>query len=857
MYSFSVMVRYSSICSVLGLAASPFVWAASADVSPVAAAEGVVERMTPSAKGSVFFKLNSALGNKISISGTTGGIRVEASDVRRLVAGYGWYLKNVAKVHFSWNGDRLKLPAPLPAPASPVTIESPWKIVFAYNYCTLSYTAAFWDWKRWQHEIDFLALSGFTHALVTPGLEKTWEDFLIGLGYPRENAIRFIPNPAFAAWWNMGNLEGHGGPLSQQQIDRQARLGKSIVSRMEQLGMTPVLQGYVGFVPADFGECVKMKGLKLVPQGDWVGFRRPWVVDPTCPAFSGLAADWYKALRKVYGISGRAFGGDLFHEGGRKGDINVAEAAKAVQAAMEKASPGSIWVLQAWGGNPSGELLAGTDKNRTLVLQLTRDLANGGKGLRVFDNTPWVWCELANFGGNTGLYGGVPLLSRLGKELSEYENKGLVGMGTLSEGLETNPLHYALFCDRLWTRDDIPVGEWLRKYARQRYGSAPDSVVQALQVLARSIYNPVRSQEGCTESIICGRPSWEIRKASTWSSGERYYKLGDVVKVARGYVKTASEHPEMLKEETFRYDLVDVVRQVLADAAFYQLQQVKEAFDAGDVTAYRKQVGIFLALVTDMDDLLATDRQFLLGTWQAKALNMGTNAREKALMDRAAKMMVTTWIDKAPQGLNDYSNRQWAGLVSDFYLPRWKNFFESQLEVLTGKKDRETAARECREKTVREELAFAGNGKIYPVKPSGSPLAVALRIMKDHGKTLDSLAADERSQAGMPWDLTHGSSLTFNVTDKVTSPGTYTATFQWKEGPSALKIHSVKLYEGDREVASDVHEGWTGTENRKNSFRLVLKKYRTNLDSYTLKAEVSGASTGISRGVMILKKSAN
>ena len=842
---------------ILGTIMSPLVCASAAERSPVAAAEEVVARVTPSAKGAVLFQLNPALGNKITISGVAGGIRVEASDVRRLIAGYGWYLKNIAQVHFSWNGDRLTLPSPLPAPSSPVTIESPWNTVFAYNYCTLSYTAAFWDWNRWQRELDFLALSGFTHALVTAGLEKTWEDFLIGLGYPREKALRFIPNPAFAAWWNMGNLEGHGGPLTQQQIDRMAQLGRRIVSRMEQLGLTPVLQGYVGFVPADFEENVRMKGLKLVPQGEWVNFKRPWVVDPTCEAFPKLAADWYKALRKVYGISAKMFGGDLFHEGGSTGGIDVTRAAQAVQGAMQKASPGSVWVIQAWGGNPSRELLAGMDPKHALVLQLTKDMVNGGKNLRTFDGIPWVWCELANFGGNTGLYGGVPLLSRLGSDLAGYKDKGLTGMGTLSEGLETNPLHYALFSDRLWTEEDIPVRDWLTKYARQRYGSAPEAVVQALEILSSSVYSPVRSQEGCTESVICGRPSWEIRKASTWSSGERYYKLGDVVKAARGYVKAASEHPEMMKEETFRYDLVDVVRQVLADAAFYQLQQVKEAFDAGDVAAYRKQVDIFLSLITDMDDLLATDRQFLLGTWQAKALNMGTNAREKSLMDRAAKMMVTTWIDKAPQDLNDYSNRQWSGLVSDFYLPRWKNFFESQLEVLTGKKDRETAARECREKTVREELAFAGNGKIYPVKPSGSPLAVALRIMKGHGKTLDSLAADERGQAGMPWDLAHGSSLTFNVTDKVTSPGTYTATFQWKEGPSALKIHSVKLYEGDREVASDVHEGWTGTENRKNTFRLVLKKYRTNLDSYMLKAEVCGASSGISRGVMILKKSAD
>ena len=67
-----------------------------------------------------------------------------------------------------------------------------------------------------------------------------------------------------------------------------------------------------------------------------------------------------------------------------------------------------------------------------------------------------------------------------------------------------------------------------------------------------------------------------------------------------------------MKEETFRYDLVDLVRQVLADAAFYQLQRVRAAFDARDVTGYKKQVQVFLSLITDMDAVLATDRQFLL-----------------------------------------------------------------------------------------------------------------------------------------------------------------------------------------------------------------------------------------------------
>ena len=168
-------------------------------------------------------------------------------------------------------------------------------------------------------------------------------------------------------------------------------------------------------------------------------------------------------------------------------------------------------------------------------------------------------------------------------------------------------------------------------------------------VLSSSIYSPVRSQEGCTESIVCACPAWNVRKASTWSSGERYYRLG-ISSARRDYLKAANEQPSLVKEETFRYDLVDLVRQVLADAAFYQLQRVRAAFDARDVTGYKKQVQVFLSLITDMDAVLATDRQFLLGTWQEKGAELGETRQEKALMDRSAKMLLTTWIDQAPRG---------------------------------------------------------------------------------------------------------------------------------------------------------------------------------------------------------------
>ena len=42
---------------------------------------------------------------------------------------------------------------------------SPFEKHLFFNVCTLGYTAPFWDWERWEKEIDWLALHGFDMPL--------------------------------------------------------------------------------------------------------------------------------------------------------------------------------------------------------------------------------------------------------------------------------------------------------------------------------------------------------------------------------------------------------------------------------------------------------------------------------------------------------------------------------------------------------------------------------------------------------------------------------------------------------------------------------------------------------------------
>lgn len=165
--------------------------------------------------------------------------------------GINWYLKHHAGIHITWNNMNQKLPNVLPAVKQKERHETDLKLRYDFNYCTFSYTMAFWDWNRWQKEIDWMALHGINMPLAAVGTECVWRNMLLKLGYSEEEVGKFIAGPAFLAWWEMNNLEGWGGPLPQNWYKQQEALQKKILARMKEMGMKPVLPGYCGMVPHD------------------------------------------------------------------------------------------------------------------------------------------------------------------------------------------------------------------------------------------------------------------------------------------------------------------------------------------------------------------------------------------------------------------------------------------------------------------------------------------------------------------------------------------------------------------------------------------------------------------------------
>lgn len=634
------------------------------------AARGVLARFGGEEAAARFdFERIDAVEPQAEVVARNGRIVVRATDENRAAAAIGRYIREVAKGHWSRCGNRV--PAEWPLPPAPLHVKAVLPHLHAYNYCVFSYSFAFYGEEEWRANIDRLALSGFTTALVPTGNMKVWQLFLRDAGFSEAQIAAFIPDETAQSWVNCGVMEGVGAPFPSERIDEEAALGRWIVREMRALGIEPMLQGFTGLLPNSAADVLtgrKWLDARLYDQGRWAGgLKRPILLDATTGAYARLAKMWYKRLFEVYGVAGaRWFVGNLFSEGGIAEGVDCGKIAAAMQREQQLASPGATWCISCWGAAPRQDLLDGLDPDLTRIIVLDKNMANGGVFPRRFGKLTWLWGELLNFGGNEGMYGGMDALVNLGKHLAGPNGATLRGYALESEGLDTNPVFYDLFTDLFFRPDAVSGGgamdRWLADYALRRYGVSDGRLEEALRLLARSVWNVDRLQEGCCESVFCARPSWDVKKASTWASdAPLYYDPADVEAAARLYQSVAEERPALMSLETFRFDFTDVRRQVLSDRGRALVPCLR------DDAAARAE---FLSLIRDMDSLLSGTDACRLDTYEARARR---RAGERGV--RALRRMFTTWVNQPHTNLDDYAHHQFAGLLSSYYAKRWEVFF--------------------------------------------------------------------------------------------------------------------------------------------------------------------------------------
>lgn len=651
---------------------------------------GLLERIDSGASKKFIIQVKKGQSDFFELDQKGDKVVIRGNNYVNIATGLNWYLKYYAGIHLSWNGMTAKLPESLPKVSTPVRKETNLSLRYDFNYCTYSYTMAFWDWERWEKEIDWMALHGINLPLAVVGQECVWKNMLEKLGYSKEEINKFIAGPAFLAWWAMNNLEGWGGPNPDSWYTQQEALQKKILKRMREYGIEPVFPGYSGMVPHDAN---KKLGLNVTEPALWNGFTRPAFLLPTDSRFNEIASLYYKELEKLFGKA-NYYSMDPFHELEDAGSVDFDAAGKAVLKAMKDVNPKATWVIQGWTENPRPEMIKNLNNGDILILDLFSEcrpmwgIPSIWKREKGYEQHDWLFCMIENFGGNVGLHGRMDqLLNNFYLTKNNPLAAHLKGIGLTMEGSENNPVMFELMCELPWRPEKFTKEEWLKDYLFARYGVRDEKITQAWSILADGIYNcPFgNNQQGPHESIFCGRPGLNNFQASSWSKMQNYYDPTSTEAAARLMLEVADKYKG---NNNFEYDLVDIVRQSLSDRGRIVYNQTIADFKSFDKKSFAAHSQEFLNILLAQDRLLGTRSEFRVGRWIEQARNLGTTPEEKDLYEWNARVQITTWGNRVcanDGGLRDYAHKEWNGLLKDFYYKRWAAYWQTLQDVLDGK----------------------------------------------------------------------------------------------------------------------------------------------------------------------------
>ena len=620
-----------------------------------------------------------------TIAGQDGKICLSGPNGVSLASAFHYYLRHMANGHISWNGSRI--PDSLPVPVQVTRKETQYNWRYYLNYCTYNYSMSWWDWERWEQEIDWMAMNGINMPLSVLGLNETLFQLYTEMGMQPEDLDDFFSGPAYFAWFWMGNLDGWGGPLPRSLMLKHAGMQKKILQRQRLLGMKPVLPAFSGHVPPRFGEYFPNAKIKSI---GWNGiFPNINIIDPSDSLFRRVGKRFLEIQTRMYGTD-HLYSADTFNEvDPPTNDSSFIDAvSKNVYASMTDADPKAVWVMQGWlfyfsrkfwKEKETQALLNAVPDSGMIVLDLWTEKFPVWTRTQSYYGKPWIWNMLNNFGGNTVIHGLMDSVAHNpSRDMANPASGKLVGLGLTMEAIATNPVVYEMMMENVWQKEPIDLLNWLKGYLTRRYGVHNESAWLAWQMLKETAYSDSLTSRG-PRSMLQSRPTFS-------PTGDRIdlrfpYKNTEL---AQAWKQLLAAAPALAQSEGFRYDLVDLSRQVMSNHAKALHNQFLKAHEAGNTAQVKTIAQAFLQLGNDLDRLTATRQELLLGKWIADARALGETEAEKKLYEQNARNLITTWGDKNNR-LHEYSARQWNGLFDDFYMPRWKFFFDKTIESLEKK----------------------------------------------------------------------------------------------------------------------------------------------------------------------------
>lgn len=635
------------------------------------------------------------------ISDQGGKIHIKGNEGLSLTTGLNYYYKNYLNVHISEQTKQVSMPNAIVKVNDTIRKETPYQVRYAFNYCTLSYTFAFFGQEEWQRENDWLALNGVNVVLDLAGQEATWIKFLMNFGYSYDDAKDWLTGPAYYAWQFMDNMEVFGGPIPDGYVKDRLEMARASQRWKRSLGMQTILQGYAGMVPTNFNEY--QPSVQLIGQGGWNGFTRPSMIATDSVTYDEYARLFYEAQEFVYGPTSDYYAVDPFHEGGKRpSGLSDSTIADEVLNSMLEYDQDAVWVVQGWQSNPTNALLNGMGNRRedhVLVVDLIKyPIASWTKynktsygstqlDAKEFNGTSWAWGLLANFGGNPSMHGQMEVMVNDIMNARKTSSH-MVGLGIISEAQYDNPVMYDLIFDLAWADESFDLDTWLNGYINRRYGGTSENARMAWQIMKDSNYN---------HGVRYTNELFGMKSTTPQSYGKQSIPYG-AENLESALRLLLEDFDKFKNSECYLYDITEMMRQHVSNYAVLKYNEVLDARSPDTVEEFKKLKDEFLNAFNVLNEVASTQQEQLGGEWIGKARDRAADYDDFAedSFEMGAKALITSWGSRGAHGsLKDYGWRNYEGIFKDLntniwseYLNRVADNLENGLAVTNGNLDK-------------------------------------------------------------------------------------------------------------------------------------------------------------------------
>eukprot|EP00750_Incisomonas_marina_P029224 INCI7077.3.p1 GENE.INCI7077.3~~INCI7077.3.p1 ORF type:complete len:931 (+),score=162.20 INCI7077.3:195-2987(+) len=375
----------------------------------------------------------------------------------------------------------------------------------------------------------------------------------------------------------------------------------------------------------------------------------------------------------------------------------------AAYTGLNRTDPDAIWSFQGWAfigwtSRQQGSFIKGfvdaAPPGKFVVIDMSTD---GDGEWKKWDNAAFfdahfIWTTLHDFGGTDAIKGRLTHINDIpfaAQKSAGGVDTNVWGTGFTPEGIDQNPVYYEFMLGMNWRTAPEPnitahvIGRSFRRYGLVEYD---DAVAQSWALLVESGYNQDLSvQDNTAVPHLRGTTQFEADRITPTPTLCQIFDAWELLVSAAPTVARANGLESSALHEPFRYDLVNLGRELLAQLTVPMVLNFTDATGAGtiDASTVNATGTLYIELLRDIDELVATDTAFMLGPWIAMARSLAAPGDDDcgdkdcpAFYEWNARVQLTTWNPttkddiKIPGGPIDYAGKHWSGLIRDYYAVR-------------------------------------------------------------------------------------------------------------------------------------------------------------------------------------------